>query len=84
MEPHTINLALGVWGKTKLLPEPRVLEVTTMCGHHMISKDIAADAMERVKSGATSPEEAAEEIGRLCVCGIFNPKRCGEIFEKLK
>jgi hypothetical protein len=84
VEPHTINLALGVWGRTELLPEPRVLEVTTMCGHHMISKDLAADAMERVKSGATSPEEAAEEIGRLCVCGIFNQKRCGEIFEKLK
>lgn len=81
-EPHTINLALGVWGRTELLPEPRILEVTTMCGHHMISKDLTADVISRVKSGAISPEKAAEEIGRLCVCGIFNQERCRELFEK--
>lgn len=84
LEPHTINLSLGVWGRKGLLPEPRVLEVTTMCGHHMISEGLVADAMERVRSGAASPEEAAGEIGRLCVCGIFNQERCREIFGEVK
>ncbi len=82
VKPHTINMALGVWGKTSLLPSDEVLQVTTMCGHHMISRYLVEDAFSKIKKGSLSPEKAANSIARLCVCGIFNQERCREIFEK--
>jgi hypothetical protein len=82
LKPHTINMALGVWGKTDLLPSEEVLEVTTMCGHHMISRYLVEDLFSRVRTGKISTEKAAETIGKLCVCGIFNQERCKEIFDR--
>lgn len=35
LTPHSVNLSLGVRGRTERLPSRRVLEITTMCGHHM-------------------------------------------------
>jgi len=84
VRPHTINLALGVWGRRQLLPEERTLEVTTMCGHHMISRYLAEDMISKVERDVISPEKASDGIARLCVCGIFNQERCREIFEKFK
>lgn len=37
LSPHTVNLSLGVWGRTERLPPQEVLEITTMCCHGMIS-----------------------------------------------
>ena len=82
LKPHTINIALGVWGRTDLLPSDEVLQVTTMCGHHMISRYLVEDLFTRVRAGKISSEKAADTIGRLCVCGIFNQERCKEIFDE--
>ena len=84
LTPHTINMSLGVWGKTDLLPSKEILEITTMCGHHMISKNLVADMISNIKAGKISPQKATEKIGKLCVCGIFNPNRCMELFQKFK
>lgn len=81
LKPHTINMSLGVWGKTDLLPSDEVLQVTTMCGHHMISRYLVEDMFSKVRARVISSEKAADTIGRLCVCGIFNQKRCKEIFD---
>lgn len=82
LKPHTINMALGVWGRTDLLPSDEVLQVTTMCGHHMISRYLVEDLFSKVRAGAISSKKAADTIGRLCVCGIFNQERCKEIFDE--
>jgi hypothetical protein len=82
VKPHTINMSLGVWGNAALLPSDEVLQVTTMCGHHMISSYLVEDVLSKVRKGSISPEKAAKTIARLCVCGIFNQERCREIFEK--
>lgn len=84
LKPHSINMALGVWGKVSLLPDERIREVTTMCGHHMISRNLVKDAFDKVRAGKTTPEKAAEKVSKLCVCGIFNTKRCSMLLEHAK
>lgn len=82
IKPHSINMALGVWGKIDFLPEEGVKEITTMCGHHMISSSLVKEAIKKVQNGKMTPEEATEKIGKLCVCGIFNTKRCRTLLEQ--
>ena len=36
LRSHTVNYSLGVHGKTSILPEQSLLEVSTMCGHGLI------------------------------------------------
>ncbi|NIO07214.1 MAG: hypothetical protein GTO40_04150, partial [Deltaproteobacteria bacterium] len=35
LNPHTINLSLGIHGRTDRLPPPDIRQFTTMCGHGM-------------------------------------------------
>ncbi len=39
LKPHSINLSLGVHGKTELLPSGEVMALTTMCGHGNIAAE---------------------------------------------
>lgn len=82
LSPNVVNMSLGIKGRTGLLPEQRVLEVTTMCGHAMVSRHLFNHLLEQVKSGKVTPEDAAEEMAKQCVCGIFNPKRAVELIRK--
>jgi hypothetical protein len=82
LKPNTINMSLGILGKTTLLPSEEVLQVTTMCGHHMISQYLVEDLFSKIRSGVISSEKAVDTIGRLCVCGIFNQERCKDIFDE--
>ena len=81
--PFTVNLSLGIFGKKEILPPPEILEITTMCGHGLISKDLAKDLLEKVKKGSLSPEKAAGELAEQCVCGVFNTTRAQEIIERI-
>lgn len=80
--PHSVNLSLGVWGKTELLPAEDVLEVTTMCGHHQISADLVDEMKAAVDEGRLTAEEAAEKMTTLCPCGVFNTERAMEILRR--
>ncbi|MEM2158259.1 MAG: hypothetical protein QXO72_04515, partial [Sulfolobales archaeon] len=51
IKPHSINISLGVWGKKELLPNEKVLEITTMCGHGMISPRFVNYLINEVKEG---------------------------------
>jgi len=73
--PHSINLSLGVHGRTDQLPEPQIMNIVTMCGHGMISPQRVSDLIDRVASGRMSADEAAGELARPCLCGIFNRER---------
>lgn len=81
--PHTIQLSLGYFGKKELLPSEEVLEITTMCGHHMGSPRLVERLASDIGRGRITPEEAAEAMAKLCTCGIFNKVRAVKTFEAL-
>ncbi len=83
LAPHTTNHSLGIWGNTSLLPDGPVLEITTMCGHGMVSRYLVDDLVKTVKAGSLSVEKAAVELAKPCLCGIFNPKRAELLLRKL-
>ncbi len=80
--PDTVNMSLGIMGKTDLLPEEEILEITTMCGHAMISEHLTEAMIEGVRQGKTAAEEAAIELARQCVCNVFNPARAAQLIKK--
>jgi len=79
LEIHTVAQSLGVWGKTSLLPRKEVLEITTMCGHAMVSPNLVEKMIEDIKKGKMSAKKAAEKLTKPCECGIFNPTRAAEL-----
>lgn len=83
LQPHTVDLALGVWGKKELLPKAELMEITTMCGHAMTSTSLVSDMIDKVRAGHLTAEQAADELAKPCVCGIFNQKRAAELLTTL-
>ena len=79
LKHHTANFSLGIWGKTEKLPSNDILEVTTMCGHVMISTKLVKSMVDEVKAGRKTPEEAAKVLAPQCACGIFNPTRAAKL-----
>lgn len=75
LPPHTVNLSLGVMGRTELLPEEKILDMTTMCGHATISQSLVKKMIEDVRTGRATLEQAANVMGEPCACGIFNLDR---------
>lgn len=83
LKMHTVNLSLGIWGKTANLPQGGVLELNTMCGHGMVAVSLIEHAVKMIKNGNWTPETAAEGLFKCCVCGIVNITRAAEIFRIL-
>ncbi len=81
IQPHTVNLSLGVWGKTELLPEEESLELTTMCGHALAAVNLARKLRQDVAAGRITAEAAARQLAQPCVCGVFNMRRVTEILQ---
>jgi len=82
LQPHTISYSLGVWGKRNLLPKAELLEITSMCGHAMTSAHLVNKAIEEIRAGRKTAEEAAVEIARPCACGCFNTARAAELLRR--
>ena len=76
---HTAQCSLGVWGKTDSLPSEEILDITTMCGHGMVSSNLVRRMAREVSRGMISFEEAVSKLARPCSCGIFNPKRAQDL-----
>ena len=81
LKPHTAFLSLGIHGKKELLPDPKVQEVTTMCGHGLVASKLTRSVMKKVKKGKLTPEEGARVLAQPCPCGIVNTVRCAELRE---
>jgi hypothetical protein len=79
LEHHTANFSLETWGKTDKLPSQDILEITTMCGHAMISSELVKAMVQEVKAGRKTPQEAARVLAPQCACGIFNPARAADL-----
>ena len=84
LEPHSINVSLGVHGNTDLLAGEQVRELTTMCGHALIASSLVSKAIEEVRSGKKSPSEAAVMAAQPCACGLFNLDRAEAILGALQ
>jgi hypothetical protein len=80
---HTVHLSLGIFGKKELLPSEKILEITTMCGHHCISPQSVDYYVQLIKDGKISLKEAAKKLAKPCVCGIFNLSRAVKILNSL-
>jgi len=79
LKHHTGNFSLGIWGKTEKLPPNDILEVTTMCGHALISANLVRAMVQDIKAGTKTPEEAAKILAPQCACGVFNTKRAAKL-----
>ena len=82
LRAHTIQYSLGHFGRTERLPSEEVLEITTMCGHHLVSSRLVEKKMKAVADGRISSDEAAVSLGELCLCKIFNCRRAAALMEK--
>lgn len=80
---HTVEWSLGIWGRTDLLPSEEVLQITTMCGHGMVAASLVERMELEVRRGRMSADEAAVELARPCVCGIFNPVRAAMLLRAM-
>lgn len=80
---HGVNYSLGIWGKTEKLPPENVLEITTMCGHGLVSAALVSSLAEDVKAGRKNTESAAKEMAKMCDCGVFNPVRAARLVAAL-
>ena len=72
---HSVEYSLGFADPHDHLPSGRVLQLSTMCGHGMVSSVLAAKMLDMVREGRRSPDEAAVTLARFCPCGAFNASR---------
>ncbi|MFB0559942.1 MAG: hypothetical protein ACETWM_01735 [Candidatus Lokiarchaeia archaeon] len=83
LSPHTVQFSLGTFGKKELLPEKEILEITTMCGHHMISPRLVEKLTSDIENGKISSDEAVQVMSEQCICGVFNKGRTCKLMEAL-
>ena len=82
LSPNAFAYSLGIWGRRKKLPENHILEITTMCGHGLVSFASARRMEEEVASGRMTAAEASARLARACVCGAFNPVRAARLLAR--
>jgi hypothetical protein len=83
IKPHTANISCGCYGKVDRLPTMKILEISTMCGHGMISFSLVESITKRLQEGTIRLDEAIRRLSQPCTCGIFNPTRADEILHEI-
>lgn len=81
--PHTIEHSLGIHGDLDKLPDDKVVEVNTMCGHGMVAFSLIEDLAEKVSKGKTTAKKASEKLARQCHCGVFNTTRAERLIQQI-
>jgi hypothetical protein len=80
---HTVNHSLGFWGRTEKLPPREILEITTMCGHGLVSPRLVWHLAESIRRGHVSDAAACQEMRKMCICDIFNHVRAEQLMGHL-
>ncbi|GHS93599.1 hypothetical protein AGMMS50276_04490 [Synergistales bacterium] len=83
LKPHTVEHSLGRLGDTAKLPPQEILAIATMCGHSMVAVNFIYEMVEKVRKGSISAEQAAQELFKPCMCGIFNTDRAAKLIKAL-
>ncbi len=83
LKVHTVNMSLGVFGKREKLVGDKEREITTMCGHGMITGEMVLYHVNRIRKGLETAEQASESVCKLCICGAFNPARGAKLFQAM-
>ncbi len=78
---HSVEYSAGFRGRVERLPDARTLEISTMCGHGMVSAAFARKMLDWVKENRRTPAEAAAYMARFCSCGVFNTLRAERLLE---
>jgi hypothetical protein len=81
---HSIEYSLGFMDRHNHLPNSQVLEISTMCGHGMVSNNLVEQMIAYVKTNDRTPEEAAAYLACFCPCGIYNPARAKRLLEEAR
>ncbi len=82
IDPHMVNLSLGIHGRTDRLPPADIREFTTMCGHGLVSPQLVRETIRRVKTGKIDVKQGSETLSAPCICGIHNPSRSAELLRE--
>ena len=83
IDPHTVNLSIGTLGKTERLPPPDIRQITTMCGHGMVSPALVRDVIRKAKTNKAGTWEGSLILAAPCTCGIYNPHRSEELLNEM-
>jgi len=81
---HSVEFSIGFKGRCERLPDQRTLELSTMCGHGMVSAAFARKMLDWVKENRRTPQEAASYLARFCSCGVFNTPRAERLLEAVR
>ena len=81
---HSVEYSLGFADPHDHLPNSQVLELSTMCGHGMVSFNFARKMLDMVREGRRSPDQAVATLARFCPCGVYNPARAKRILEEAR
>jgi hypothetical protein len=78
---HSVEYSLGFFDPHDHLPNSQVLELATMCGHGMVSFNMARKMLDMVREGRRTPDQAVLTLSRFCPCGVYNPVRAKRLLE---
>ncbi len=81
---HSVEYSLGFHGDLTRIPDRHVLELSSMCGHGMVSHNFARKMIDWVREGRRTPAQAATYLARFCTCGVFNPARAARVLEQAR
>lgn len=81
---HSVEYSLGFWDRQDHLPNSQVLELATMCGHGMVSFNMAKKMLDMVREGRRTPDAAVLTLTRFCPCGVYNPIRAKRLLEEAR
>ncbi len=81
---HSVEYSLGFHGDLSRLPDRHTLEISTMCGHGMLSHNFAKKMIDMVRENRRTPRQAATYMAKFCTCGVFNVARAQRILEQAR
>jgi hypothetical protein len=81
---HSVEYSLGFTDANDHLPRGQILELATMCGHGMVSFQMAQKMVDMVREGRRTPEQAVATLTRFCPCGVYNPCRALRLIEEAR
>lgn len=79
---HSVEYALEFNDPHDHLPNSQILALSTMCGHGMVSFNLARKMLDMVREGRRKPDQAVATLVRFCPCGVYNPDRAKRLLEE--